>query len=378
VQTLSQRDTRWANQKLGTSSVTIGSYGCTITAISILLETTPNIVNNKMISGGGYANQNLVNWSKLPIVFSKIKKATRYQAYNNDIVSDAIKKYGGCLVEVDGKRIGANRHWVLYIGDQKMIDPWFGTVKATSYYPATGCAVIEVENTVETMPDKQPTQAEWQIERDERNKNHQMYLAEVEKNKAIVQENERLTKDNKALGDSIVEFEKTKTAFDLEIKSLREGLVEISKQLGMLGTDNVDDIKKFAFELANQNNNDKKFVDWIKEKYNTGDTVRIQAEIENQLKLEQALLDKQKDVEKLEEQNNQDKKNILDTLETLKTEIEQDRLDRQAQDDERNKTADKFLARIEAIEDKLVAQKSTVAATNRFSAAIEFLKGKFV
>jgi hypothetical protein len=40
------------------------------------------------------------------------------------------------LVEVDGKPIGGYRHWVVYIGNGKMIDPWDGKEKSTSSYPS--------------------------------------------------------------------------------------------------------------------------------------------------------------------------------------------------------------------------------------------------
>jgi len=143
---LSQRDIKWANETLGTKG-TIGAYGCTITSIAMLLGKTPSEVNQAIKSVSGYSDGNLVIWSKLPIAFSKIKSATRVFGYDNDQVKQAVEKNGGCLVEVDGSRIGATKHWVLYIGGGQMYDPWYGTQKTTSYYPPTGFSIIEIDKT---------------------------------------------------------------------------------------------------------------------------------------------------------------------------------------------------------------------------------------
>ncbi len=148
---LSQRDLKWANEVLGTQG-TIGNLGCTITCISMLLGKTPSEVNQSIKNVNGYAQGNLVDWAKLPLAFSQIKSATRVRVYDNDQVKQAIEKNGGCLVEVNGSRIGASKHWVLYIGGGQMYDPWFGTQKTTNYYPPTGFAVLEiVQSTQEFM-----------------------------------------------------------------------------------------------------------------------------------------------------------------------------------------------------------------------------------
>lgn len=142
---LSQRDTKWKDQKLGFGSTTIEFYGCTITSLAMLADLTPEEVNNRLKSVGGYAgsNKNLVVWSKIKEAIPWLEFQWRGYEYNNDKVKEAINQSGGCLVEVDGSRIGASRHWVLYVGDQQMHDPWFGTKKATSYYKPVGYATIK-------------------------------------------------------------------------------------------------------------------------------------------------------------------------------------------------------------------------------------------
>lgn len=151
-----QRDSKWSHVTLGTKG-TIGNLGCTITAIAQLLTTngyniTPPQVNDRLKAVGGYSNGNLVIWSKLSQAYPQIKSATRHWSYNNDTAVKAIKDNKGVLVEVDGSRIGAPKHWVLYIGNGQMTDSWFGTMKSTNYYRPTGMAVLEVQSNQEVMP----------------------------------------------------------------------------------------------------------------------------------------------------------------------------------------------------------------------------------
>lgn len=144
----SQRDSKWANIALGSStSTTIGSHGCTITCLGILANLSPDEVNRRMNAVGGYQNGNLVIWSKINQAIPTLKHLERSTTYNNTKVSEAISRFGGCLVEVDGAPIGGSRHWVVYIGNQKLIDPWDGQTKSTMYYKAVGYSSIEVSQT---------------------------------------------------------------------------------------------------------------------------------------------------------------------------------------------------------------------------------------
>jgi hypothetical protein len=151
MERLNQRDPRWANIPLGTStSTTIGSHGCTITCIAMLSGLTPDEVNRRLLAVSGYAQTNLVIWTKLKEAIPWIEFEKRAYSYNdadNLAVKDAISKYGGCLIQVDfDGKIATPRddHWVIYIGNQKMIDPWTGAEKATSYYPLVeGYSVIK-------------------------------------------------------------------------------------------------------------------------------------------------------------------------------------------------------------------------------------------
>lgn len=171
---LSQRDARWRDIKLGFSDYTIGTHGCTITAIAYILETTPDRVNEKLKAVEGFQGA-LVIWAKLADAFPQIISATRHWIYDNEIVSNNLP----CLVEVNGSRIGAGKHWVAYQGDQKMMDPWFGTVKGTSYYPATGMTTLKIDKSYKEEDEKVYTEAQMTSVREERDKNWNSFQAEI-------------------------------------------------------------------------------------------------------------------------------------------------------------------------------------------------------
>lgn len=156
VKTLSQRDIRWKNIKLGfTTNTTISSHGCVITCLAMLINylfnknLTPADVNQSLknvyaFSDGVHLGKgNLIVWSRVPLAFPDLKFVKRTRPYSNVDVSWYV--YGRqtpVIVEVDGSVIGSDIHWVLYTGNRKLNDPFTGTVKPTSSYPeAMGYAV---------------------------------------------------------------------------------------------------------------------------------------------------------------------------------------------------------------------------------------------
>lgn len=143
VKPLSQRDPRWASKKLGDSKLTIGNYGCLLTSLTMLLNymgyaETPETVNNTLKRIGGFSGA-LIIWSKVAQAYPKLKFVYRDYNYNNAKVAWFVyAKALPVLVEVNGARIGAAKHWVLFKGGQKANDPWTGKEIPTNYYPLTG------------------------------------------------------------------------------------------------------------------------------------------------------------------------------------------------------------------------------------------------
>lgn len=149
VTTFSQRDPKWANKYVGFSKLTFKNVGCTITALASLIsyvyqETyTPDKVNEMLKGANGFVGA-LVLWNRIPVAFNKLKWIKRVYSYNNLETSLYVyAKKMPVLVEVNAARIGASRHWVLFLGSQKELDPWDGTIKSTATYPPTGEAFIQ-------------------------------------------------------------------------------------------------------------------------------------------------------------------------------------------------------------------------------------------
>jgi len=144
---LSQRDPRWANKTLGFSSLTIGSYGCTLTCLTMLLNRmlgynlTPDKVNDDLKKAKAFSGA-LLWWARVPMAYPQLKWVRRDYNYLNILVAWYVYVKGlPVMVEVNAASIGASKHWVLYIGERKCVDPWQGKIVSTFTYPATGDAI---------------------------------------------------------------------------------------------------------------------------------------------------------------------------------------------------------------------------------------------
>lgn len=143
----SQRNNPNASDILGfgKQGQTIRDYGCTITCIAMFAGITPGEVNQRLKNVLGF-NESMVVWTKLEAAISWIRFVWRNRGYNDARVSQAVKEHGACLVEVDfdGTPRTDDRHWVLFTGNQKMNDPWTGTVRSTNTYgQPTGFAILQ-------------------------------------------------------------------------------------------------------------------------------------------------------------------------------------------------------------------------------------------
>lgn len=128
---LSQRDIRWGNLFLGNSNLYIRDYGCVITCIAMILNTTPDIVNTRLKAVGGFSGA-LVIWAKIEEAFPGIK-VKRVWFYDN---ADVKANTPNVLVEVPAYPIGGTgKHWVQYIGNQRCNDPWTGNDRSTADFP---------------------------------------------------------------------------------------------------------------------------------------------------------------------------------------------------------------------------------------------------
>ena len=240
---LSQRDPRWKNIKLGYGSGTIGMYGCTLTDLAMFAGITPDRLNT-MLKGTSFrdsafagSSKNLINWTKLEKYTNGLIKFHHHgYGYNKDKITNAVSKYGACLVEVDFDGTGpkTNKHWILYKGNKKANDPWTGNEIPTSKYPIwTGWAEIEV-NRKENMPDCPNmykgldlcNQASMKIAVDVWDDviNKKLYVKEAECQ-------DRVEKAASTLQDRIIQLENDVRKANTEVKTYKEKLAKCQNDL---------------------------------------------------------------------------------------------------------------------------------------------------
>ena len=141
---LSQRDQQWASQKLGSSNLTVGRFGCTTTCISMLSSYFNCFLSPGQIASRKefYTKEGLIDWPKLS--FSRMVFTERPRVRDDLKIMESVRSPDkGVLLNVND---GA--HWVLAIrktlfgNDYVVWDPWTGkkTTACGSYHNIVGSA----------------------------------------------------------------------------------------------------------------------------------------------------------------------------------------------------------------------------------------------
>ena len=122
TQNLYQNDEKWKNTKLGNSNETIGGWGCLLTSVTMMLNgvgynETPETVNEKMISVGGYQGAFFIP-SMLPYAYPNViyKDMQPCESYPAPIaqIDDAVAAGKPVILQVDwNKQAGIQTHFVL-------------------------------------------------------------------------------------------------------------------------------------------------------------------------------------------------------------------------------------------------------------------------
>ena len=118
TQNLYQNDEKWKNVKLGNSSETIGSWGCLLTSVTMMLNgighnETPETVNDKMKRNGGF-DRALFIPSVVPMVWSGLSYRGFYTAPIHQIDAEvAAGKPVILQVDWNPKEQGVQTHYML-------------------------------------------------------------------------------------------------------------------------------------------------------------------------------------------------------------------------------------------------------------------------
>lgn len=127
---LSQRDYRWANEKIGDTNSTIGKLGCLITSLAMFSGEMPNQVESRLkFNENAELIWKSIDDAKLPFTFDM-------RHYTSSGIDNYTNQY--IVVEVEG------RHWLSYLGNGKANDPWLGDECEVlqRYKSITGYAVL--------------------------------------------------------------------------------------------------------------------------------------------------------------------------------------------------------------------------------------------
>lgn len=132
----SQRDPRWAAERLGTSAETIGSAGCLITCMASILsdfgcDMDPARLNAWLTTHHGYANGNLFVWRSVEPLGAHLHAWHDYYRVpaNLERLTSDLSQGRAAVAMVDA-RPGASiqSHWVRVLDvhgrDCDMMDPW--------------------------------------------------------------------------------------------------------------------------------------------------------------------------------------------------------------------------------------------------------------
>lgn len=154
---LSQQDPLWNKKQLGTSNKTIGSHGCVITNITMMLrfllgiKITPAELNDWLKANGGYHNANLFVWSILEKYDKRISFTDRDESAALGKIDAQLAKGLPVLVNVDmnPSTPALDEHWVLVkgkvAGSYIINDPWTGEeIEFEKLYgdPKTGVRIV--------------------------------------------------------------------------------------------------------------------------------------------------------------------------------------------------------------------------------------------
>lgn len=142
IAAIGQRDPKWKDRKLGTSTTTIGQAGCVLTCATIIArfyghDIWPDWLNEQMVKVGGYYDDNLWQWHKLSQVFPDIRAHELIDCYSVpaplERIDQRLEEGHPVIVCVDfDPKAGVQTHFVVIFGkegeDYYIADPWYNDV----------------------------------------------------------------------------------------------------------------------------------------------------------------------------------------------------------------------------------------------------------
>ena len=149
---ISQRDPMWASQKLGNSGLSVGDWGCTLISCIMASQAFGKPVYvlgtlAKMNQEGGFSSGGSLNWLIIAEMLG-IDFAYRWETDADPTNRfERIHEIDGfrhiewlasvgipTVVFVDTNHDAKPNHWVVYVGDGMVVDPWDAQTKPLSAF----------------------------------------------------------------------------------------------------------------------------------------------------------------------------------------------------------------------------------------------------
>lgn len=263
---LSQRDSRWASKKLGTSTVsTIGGYGCLLTCASMVCkyfgkDTDPSRLNDEMVKAKGFTNGDLWLWGQLSLIYPDI--TFDWDVYNQGsfydlpcdltLIDKLLALKLPVIVQVDFMPGGdVQEHWVLIKGkegDYIINDPYFGEEYFfTAKYgdPSRYIFAVRVyRGEVSNEPTIEDQLSDCKIKTKSLEENVATLQLEVGAERSAKEAQER---DNKDLTDQLIKSRserdtaiREKTDTENSLKKANEEVESLKKAMDVLSIENTD------------------------------------------------------------------------------------------------------------------------------------------
>jgi hypothetical protein len=163
IATMSQQDGAWAASPLGTSATeTVGSAGCAITAVTMMLrhyglDTDPGTFNGWLTASGGYAYDDQLIWAAVTTYSGGQVAFSGWFGPDLVLIQGELDAGRPVVAEV---QLSGNQHFVLLTaytsaGGFLINDPWFGdSVRFSDRYgdPASGILSIRTFMPADAAP----------------------------------------------------------------------------------------------------------------------------------------------------------------------------------------------------------------------------------
>ena len=150
----SQKDPKWSSEKLGTSSVTIGDYGCALAVLASVekyynFDTDPSRLNKLLVEKSVYMNRNLMGWWNINKVNEFVTLKEWIDCPTTPAPMDKVdaeleaERPVIAWVDINPNEPGNQQHFIVIIGKAEdgayfILDPWYLDEEAIYFHARYG------------------------------------------------------------------------------------------------------------------------------------------------------------------------------------------------------------------------------------------------